>query len=153
MIAQEIVHSFNLKSWKQKAFLLKLDLAKAFDRIEWAFIAKAMKRQGFKDHFINLVFQCICTSLLVLISGEPSTSFNPQREIRQGCPLSPYLLVLVVNELSISLQANMDNNNLEGVTLAPNCPKIHSLLFADDLIICGQANINEANKIKLAKKM
>jgi hypothetical protein len=33
-IAQEIIHSFNLKSWKQKAFFLKLDLAKAFDRIE-----------------------------------------------------------------------------------------------------------------------
>jgi hypothetical protein len=37
IIAQEIVHSFNLRSWKQKAFLLKLDLAKAFDRIEWSF--------------------------------------------------------------------------------------------------------------------
>jgi len=34
IIAQEIIHSFNLKSWKQKAFFLKLDLAKAFDRIE-----------------------------------------------------------------------------------------------------------------------
>lgn len=34
IITQEIIHSFNLKNWNQKAFLLKLDLAKAFDRLE-----------------------------------------------------------------------------------------------------------------------
>lgn len=144
IIVQEIVHSFGVKSWKQKAFLLKLDLAKAFDRIEWNFIVKAMKRQGFRDHFINLVYNCISTtSLAVVINGEPSATFYPQRGVRQGCPLSPYLFVLAVNELSISLQHNMNLNNINGITLGPNCPKIHSLLFADDLIICGQANRNE----------
>lgn len=55
--------------------------------------------------------------------------------------------MLAVNELSISLQHNMNLNNINGITLGPNCPKIHSLLFADDLIICGQANRNEANMI------
>ena len=44
IIGQEIIHSFNLKSWKQEAFLLKVDLAKAFDIIEWCFIVSAMKR-------------------------------------------------------------------------------------------------------------
>lgn len=36
------MHSFNLKTWKQKAFFLKLGLAKAFDRIEWNFIVSAL---------------------------------------------------------------------------------------------------------------
>lgn len=79
IIAQEIVHSFGLKSWKQKAFLLKIDLAKAFDRIEWSFIVTAMRRQGFSDHFIQLVHQCISTTnLSVIINGEPS-AIHPQR--------------------------------------------------------------------------
>jgi hypothetical protein len=108
----------------------------------------AMKRQGFDNHFINLVYQCISTTnLAVIINGEPSASFHPQRGIRQGCPLSPYLFVLAVNELSITLQNNMEHNNINGVMLGPNCPRIHSLLFADDLIICGQANATKANKI------
>jgi hypothetical protein len=33
----------------------------------------------------------------------------------------------------------LQNSNLAGVTLGPECPSSHSLLFADDLILCGQA--------------
>jgi hypothetical protein len=73
ILAQEIVHSFNLKSWNQKAFMLKLDLAKAFDRIEWSFIVSALRRQGFQDQFISLVHACISTtSLSILVNGEPT---------------------------------------------------------------------------------
>lgn len=55
IIAHEIVHSFNTKKWNQHVFMLKLDLAKAFDRLEWNFIKFAMHRIGFKDDFIELV--------------------------------------------------------------------------------------------------
>lgn len=117
IIAQEIVHSFNLKSWKQKAFMLKLDLAKAFDRIEWSFIVSPLRTQGFQDHFISLIHACITTtSLSVLINGEPTSAIYPQRGIRQGCPLSPYLFVLAVNELSLPLQSNL-HNNIQGIML------------------------------------
>jgi len=148
IIAQEIIHSFNLKSWKHKAFMLKVDLAKAFDRIEWCFIVSAMKRQGLKDRFIDLVHTCISTNTMaVIINGEPGPTFLPKRGIRQGCPLSPYLFILAVNEFAICLQKNSASNNIQGIMLGPGCPRIHALLFADDLIICGQANADEACKI------
>lgn len=68
---------------------------------------------------------------------------------RQGCPLSPYLFVLAVNELSFRLQQSMQANSIQGVQLGPNCPQIHSLLFADGLIICGHASLSEATNIKI----
>lgn len=148
IIAQEIIHNFNLKSWNQKAFFLKLDLAKAFDMIEWNFIVSALKRQGFKDHFIELIYSCISTTTMsVIINGEPTPSFHPRHGVRQGCPLSPYLFIIAVNELSICLQQHSNAHNIKGITLGPDRPRIHSLLFADDLIICGQANYDEASKI------
>lgn len=144
IIAQEIVHSFNLKSFNQEAFMLKIDLAKAFDRIEWSFIYDALRRKGYHGQFIQLVHACLSTtSFSVNVNGESSGNFQATRGIRQGCPLSPYLFVLAINELSLRLQDSMDSAELTGVTLGPGCPPIHSILFADDLIICGKADIHE----------
>jgi hypothetical protein len=42
IVAQEIAHSFTLSSWNSFDFMLKIDLAKAFDRIEWHFIVSAL---------------------------------------------------------------------------------------------------------------
>lgn len=71
IIAQEIVYSFNLKSFKQQAFMLKIDLAKAFDRIEWSFVLDALRRKGYNGHFIKLVHACISgTSFSVSVNGE-----------------------------------------------------------------------------------
>jgi hypothetical protein len=74
--------------------------------------------------------------------------FRSSRGIRQGCPLSSYLFILAINELSIALREALANNHLIGILLGPNCPPIHSLLFADDLLICGQATTLEAAGIK-----
>jgi hypothetical protein len=62
--------------------------------------------------------------------------------------LSPYPFAIAINELSNMLQTSLDTNNIEGLTLGPMAPRIHSLLFADDLIICGQATMAEASAIK-----
>jgi hypothetical protein len=149
IVTQEIIHSFNLKSWKDHAFILKIDLAKAFDRLEWNFILAALHRKGFNDNFINLIHACISTpNFAVLVNDEPSETFRSTRGLRQGCPLSPYLFVLAINELSIRLQEALHSSNLDGIKLGPGCPAIHSLLFADDLILCGKANTTEAQTIK-----
>ena len=138
------MHSFNLKSFNQEAFMLKIDLAKAFDRIEWSFVLDALRRKGYHGHFIKLVHACISTtSFSINVNGEGYGNFQATRGIRQGCPLSPYLFVLAINELSLRLQDAIENAGLTGVTLGPGCPPIHSILFADDLIICGKADIQE----------
>lgn len=149
IIAQEITHSFSLSSWKNKAFMLKIDLAKAFDRLEWNFIVTALARKGLHIHFINLIHACVSSpTFSVIINGQSYAKFRSHRGIRQGCPLSPYLFVLAINELSIALQEAMSTNDFAGIKMGQNCPKIHSLLFADDLLVCGQATAQEASRMK-----
>jgi hypothetical protein len=148
VITKEIVHSFSLKSWKQHVFLIKLDLAKAFDRLEWNFIDAALSRLGLPSYFVRLIHACFSASTFsILVNGEPTTSFSPSRGIRQGCSLSPYLFVVAINELSIRLNQAMQAANISGISMGHGCPPIHSLLFADDLILCGTAIAAEAHNI------
>jgi hypothetical protein len=94
IVAQEISHSFSLSFWKSLDFMLKIDLAKAFDRVEWSFIVLALARKGLHAHFINLVYACISSlTFSVIINGQSFAKFSSTRGIRQGCPLSPYLFV------------------------------------------------------------
>jgi hypothetical protein len=70
------------------------------------------------------------------------------REVLDRDALSPpYLFVIAINELSLRLQEALHNFNLQGVILG-GAPRIHSLPFADDLILCGQATTEEAQAIK-----
>jgi hypothetical protein len=148
IVAQEIAHSFSLTSWKSLDFMLKIDLAKAFDRVEWHFIVSALARKGLHGHFINLVYACISSpTFSIIINGQSFAKFVSSRGIRQGCPLSPYLFVFAVNELALALQDALQSNHLTGISLGPNCPPIHCLMFADDLIVCGKANMQEAQAI------
>jgi hypothetical protein len=129
--------------------MLKIDLAMAFDRLEWNIVVGALNRKGLHEHLINLIHACISSpTFSIIINGQPFAKFKSNRGIRQGCPLSPYLFVISINELSISLQEAMMTNNFTGIKLGPNCPPIHSLLFADDLLMCGQATEHEALKMK-----
>ena len=87
-----------------------------------------------------LIYACISTSTFsVIINGQPYGKFKSSRGIRQGCPLSPSLFILAVNELSYALQDALNHSRLSGITLGPQCPPIHSLMFADDLLVCGVA--------------
>ena len=148
LVDQEITHTFQLASWKHKAFMLKIDLVKAFDMIEWSFIRRALLRKGLHGHFVNLIYECISfATFLVNINGKPFGRFKGSRGIRQGCPLSPYLLILVVNELSLPMQEALNTNHLSGIQLGPNYPSIHSLMFADDLIVYGRAYNEDADTI------
>jgi hypothetical protein len=44
--------------------------------------------------------------------------------------------VFAVNKLSLALQDALKDNHLTCISLGTNCPPIHSMMFADDLIVC-----------------
>jgi hypothetical protein len=100
-VAQEGLHS--IKTRILKGAVVKIDLSKAYDRVSWIYIRLILTHVGFEVPFINWVMSCISTTtFVVLINGEASPFFHAGRGLRQGCPLSPLLFLLVEEGLSRS---------------------------------------------------
>ncbi|XP_030958797.1 uncharacterized protein LOC115980716 [Quercus lobata] len=67
---------------------VKLDMSKAYDKVEWPFLEGIMGRMGFNDGWINLIMLCVKTvTYSVLVNGEPSGMIHPTRGIRQDYSL------------------------------------------------------------------
>ncbi|KAK6149902.1 hypothetical protein DH2020_017427 [Rehmannia glutinosa] len=71
----------------------------------------------------------------------------PSRGLRQGDPLSPYLFVLCSQGLSSMFTENMRQGNIHGVKIAPRCPSISHLFFADDSLIFCRATEDECTQV------
>lgn len=59
VIAQKVVHKVRKYKSKNGLMVMKMDLRKAYDRMEWRFIDKALSAWGFSTDFRQLATSCI----------------------------------------------------------------------------------------------
>ena len=101
VVFETLHHMKNKRVGKSGFMIMKFDMSKTYDQVEWGFLCCLMKRMSFHDRWINLIFGCISSvSYSVLVNGEPHGDIKPTRGIRQGDPLSPYLFLLCLEWLN-----------------------------------------------------
>ena len=123
---------------------LKLDMSKAYDRVEWSYLERIMRRMGFDDRWVALIMECISSvSYSILINGEPTRVIHPSRGIRQGDPLSPYLFLLCTEGLHSLLHQAETSGQIRGVSICRNGPRLTHLFFADDSLVFCRASMQE----------
>ncbi|KAL3690555.1 hypothetical protein R1sor_016864 [Riccia sorocarpa] len=123
----------------QEAFFLKLDFIKAYDRIRHVFLWDTLKAMGFSDKVIKL-FQGLMHEAEATVhhDGEFSEVFKLEREVRQGCPLAPFLFSLSTEPLMLMLQEAAELQRIEEIKISEHKQLLHSL-FADDTGLCLRA--------------
>jgi hypothetical protein len=101
-VAFEALHTMDVKLKGKEGFMaLKLDMSKAYDRVEWDFLETVMQKIVFVERWISMAMVCVRTvSYSILINGKPHKHINPTRGLRQGDPLFPYFFLLCAKGLS-----------------------------------------------------
>jgi hypothetical protein len=142
LAAYEIMHTMQRRMWSKEGFMgIKLDMSKAYDRVEWVFLKAVMHKLGFDARWVDLVMKCVSSvKYSVLINGNPVGAFYPSRGLRQGDPISPYLFLLCAECFSGLLCNAEKRGHISGVPSSPKGPTISHLLFADDCILFCKAN-------------
>jgi len=113
------------------AILVFLDYNKAFDCVEWSIIDKTLCHFGFKENLRHWLKSIYYDNVSFIVNnGHISQMFNLERGLRQGCPLSPYLFILIVELLSNVVR---ENNIIKGIKIGESTSKIHQ--YADDTFL------------------
>ena len=95
-----------------KAFILFVNFYKAFDTIEHGFLIECLKLFGFGTTFVEIIdmfYKGINST--VILNFNTSQRFDIKRGVRQGCPISPFLFILVV------IHKYFPNPDLKGISV------------------------------------
>ena len=118
-VAYEIMHFLKQKrGWNDSFMAAKLDMSKAFDRVEWIFLEKVMRKMGFNEGWVNLVMKCISSvSYSVIINDMTHGNIVPTKGLRQGDLLSPYLFLLCAEGFSALIHDAARTKQLNGTSI------------------------------------
>lgn len=148
IIVQEIVHKFKSRKKKLSLTAIKLNLQKAYDRVNWKFIQAILLHFGFNDKFTNWIIACISSvSFEVLVNGGKTASFKSSCGLRQGDPLSPYLFILGQEILSRLLDYELRLKNISGIRTSISGPTITHVMYIDDVVLFTKAARRDASNL------
>lgn len=148
LLANELIHWLDKGTRPNKA-ILKLDMAKTFDIVNWQYLQSIMKCFGFSSWFITLVLNHLeGTHISILVNGLPHGFFRPTRGVKQGDPLSPLLFILAAKGFSRGLKHLIDQNVILPYSIGRIPMTISHLSYADDLLIFLAASRHNLHNFK-----
>ncbi|KAL9682468.1 hypothetical protein QQ045_014267 [Rhodiola kirilowii] len=150
VVAHEVAHFIKGCKNKKKGYAsLKLDMSKAYDRIEWIFLEKIMRRLGFGETWIRWVLKCVTTVTYRVKFNDCLTDvIVPSRGLRQGDPISPYLFILCMELLDSKISEGVSRGQMSGIKISRSAPAVSHLFFADDYILFLKADDSQATNLR-----
>ena len=150
LVAFELIHFLNHKNAGKDCYMAaKLNMSKAFNRVEWCFIQGVMEKLGFNSKWVNLVMRCITSvSYIVITNRAAYGNITPTRGLRQRDPLSPTLFLICIEGLSALIHEAAWNQLLTDISICRGCPRVTHLFFVDDNILFCKASAGESRELK-----
>ena len=125
-LMQDIVS--NINSHGLGGAVHSLDQLKAFDRVDWSFLFRVLSKINFSSSFRQWILFYTRITLSVLINGKCSPAFFVTRGVRQGCPLSPLLYVIMAETIASAIR---NDPVIDGFSF-PGNRRVKLCQYADD---------------------
>ena len=143
MMVHEVIHSIEVG--KREGMLLKLDILKAYNWVDWSFLEMVLKAFGFDVKSCKIISQLVTTpSLIFLVNDSPSNFFKPFRGLHQGDPLSSILFIILAECIGRLIEKK---GRIKGFKPSKCTPFTHHLFF-NDTIMGGEALVKDGKVMK-----
>ncbi|XP_019241989.1 PREDICTED: uncharacterized protein LOC109222035, partial [Nicotiana attenuata] len=147
MLAQEIVHGIK-KPTMGSNVVIKHDMAKAYERVSWSFTCIMLRRMGFSEMIIDMIWRTMSNNWYsVIVNGTRCGFFQSTRGLKQGDPLAPSLFIIGAELLSRMLNLLNHDQPFHGFYMQKRGPQINHLSFAGDIIIFTSGRRTSLRKI------
>lgn len=148
IVVQEVLHSMKKSKGVKGKFFMKVDLEKAYDKVNCGFLRWVLQDFGLPDSWISqIMFSVTQTRFTLLWNGEKLEPFIPKQGLQQGDPLSPYLFVICLEKLSQIIDVAVEAKVWKPFRITRRGPSLSHLFFADDLVFVGEAMKENASVI------
>lgn len=127
--------------YKKETIILKLDFEKGFGKVEHHVILEIMQAKGMSQRWISWIRKILTSSTSsVSLNGVLGKSFQCNRGVRQGDPLSPLRFVLTADLLQFIIN-EVAARKLLFHPIAKNFPADFPIVqYADDTLIIMQGD-------------
>nr|GEY24068.1 hypothetical protein [Tanacetum cinerariifolium] len=110
--------------------ILKIDFEKAFDSISWDYLDNMLEFMNFPTRWRRWISACLYSARYsVLINGSPTQEFMLHRGLRQGDPLSPFLFIIAMEGLHVSMKDAKASSLYCGISLGMDNLRGRSMLL------------------------
>eukprot|EP00253_Pinus_taeda_P034089 PITA_34089 len=141
--AQEVVHS--LTSNRKAGMIIQLDIAKAYDKLNWTYIRRVLIAFGFDHNWVRWFMALVTSSSFsILVNYSPFEICIPSRGLRQGDPLYPFLFILMMEGLGRSIKQAKAKGKIKGLQLYENGQTLTHQQSMDDTMLQGVPTVKEA---------
>ncbi|KAJ0859980.1 putative RNA-directed DNA polymerase [Helianthus annuus] len=138
-----------LKKYKRRGMFFKVDIKKAYDSVNWAFLDSIMQQMNFSSRWRTWVMATLRSAKAsVLVNGSPTREFVCSRGLRQGDPLSPFLFVMVMEAQSGIMKVADSTGLFKGINISNEGPYLSHLIYADDVMFVCEWSMSNINNLR-----
>ena len=143
-IARQMLHDAEEKG--KNLAIFAIDFSGAFDNIAYKAIIKELYRRGFgKNYVTNIATLLKGNTSKIVVNGRYKGSINIEKSCRQGDPISPYLFIVVLDQLLDELNRGKSLKGYE-LRMQEKSIKMTAAAFAEDcyaLLTGGRESIKK----------